>query len=149
MSLKMIILAFLGSAAPVIFFNIDRKKLFYAATGGALGYVCYAYFFEKTRNAAVATFIGAFAVNIYSEILARIIKTPASNFYVPGIFPLVPGYTAYRTISYMAEGRINTAIVMMWQTLTIGGAVAFGIMLSATIVKYIKHVGQKTKKAFR
>ncbi|WP_242863395.1 threonine/serine exporter family protein [Clostridium botulinum] len=35
-----------------------------------------------TGSSIIGSFWGAFVVNAYSEIMARIIKTPASMFYV-------------------------------------------------------------------
>ncbi len=51
----------------------------------------------------MASFVGAFMVGIYSEVMARKLKTPAMQFSIPGIFPLVPGITAYYAINSIVE----------------------------------------------
>lgn len=135
--IKMTILAFLGSVFPVILFNIDRKKIIYAGIGGALGWIIYSLTLSYTNNTIIGSFAGAFIVNIYSEAMARIKKTPASMFYVPGIFPLVPGITAYNALNYAVQGYIDLSIREAGLALSIGGAIAFGIMLSFTIIKFI------------
>lgn len=143
MLIKMTILAFLGSAFPVVLFNIDRKKIIWAGIGGALGWIAYSIFLDRTGSPIVGSFFGAFVVNLYSEIMARKIKTPASMFYVPGIFPLVPGITAYSTISQIVENNFAEAINTGILTLAIGGAIAFGIMLSSNCIKFVIKVYYK------
>lgn len=137
MLLKMTVLSFLGSIFPVILFNIDRKKIIWTGIGGALGWIAYSVLLDISQSSVIGSFFGAFVVNIYSEIMARIKKTPASMFYVPGIFPLVPGITAYSTINYIVQKQYDKALTTGVLTLSIGGAIAFGIMLSSTIFKFI------------
>lgn len=143
MLLKMTILSFLGSVFPVILFNIDRKKIIWTGIGGALGWIAYSITLDFSGSTVIGSFFGAIAVNIYSEIMARVKKTPASMFYVPGIFPLVPGITAYSTINYVVQGKFNEALSKAALTLAIGGAIAFGIMLSSTLVKFITQLANK------
>jgi uncharacterized membrane protein YjjB (DUF3815 family) len=140
MLIKMTLLSFLGSVFPVILFNIDRKKIIWCGLAGALGWIVYSLIFSITGSEALGSFFGAFAVNLYSEFMARIIKTPASMFYVPGIFPLVPGITAYSTIISIVQSNFPVALNKGILTLAIGGAIAFGIILSSTIVRLISNI---------
>lgn len=142
--IKMTILSFLGSVFPVILFNIDRKKIIWCGLAGALGLIVYSLSLSLTGSEVIGSFFGAFAVNIYSEFMARIIKTPASMFYVPGIFPLVPGITAYSTVISIVQSDFSVALNKGILTLAIGGAIAFGIMLSSTIVRLISNIMNKT-----
>lgn len=145
MSIKMILLAFGGSIFPVILFNIDRRKIIYAGIGGVLGWICYSMVLERSGSQVIASFFGALAVNAYSELMARIIKTPASMFYVPGIFPLVPGITAYSTINYLVEKNFNAAQNSGMLMLGIAGAIGFGIMLSTAVAGFISKVCRNVK----
>lgn len=140
MSVKMVALAFVGSVFPVILFNIDRKKIIYAGIGGALGWIIYSIILTKTSSEVIGSFFGALVVNAYSELMARIIKTPASMFYVPGIFPLVPGITAYSTITYLVQSNFTAAQSSGILMLGIAGAIAFGIMLSSTFFGFISKI---------
>ena len=130
-----VILAFLGSVFPAILFNIDRKKLFWAGLSGALGWSTYLTVFSFNSSSVLAVFAGTFIVGIYSEFMARRLKTPAIEFSIPGIFPLVPGITAYYTINALVEQNYNIAMTKGLLTLAAGGAIGFGIMLSATTYK--------------
>lgn len=144
--IKMTLLAFLGSVFPVILFNIDRKKIGWAGLGGAIGWIAYSIVFAEVGSSIIGSFFGAFVVNIYSELMARKLKTPASMFYIPGIFPLVPGITAYSTITYLVEANFGAALNKGVLTIAIGGAIAFGMMLSSTIVKFISKVRATIKQ---
>lgn len=146
MLIKMTLLAFLGSVFPVILFNIDRKKIGWAGLGGAIGWIAYSIVFAEMGSSIIGSFFGAFVVNLYSELMARKLKTPASMFYIPGIFPLVPGITAYSTITYLVEANFGAALNKGVLTLAIGGAIAFGMMLSSTIVKFISKVRATVKQ---
>lgn len=144
MLIKMTLLSFLGSVFPVILFNIDRKKILWCGLAGALGWIIYSITYTLTGSEVIGSFGGAFAVNIYSEFMARIIKTPASMFYIPGIFPLVPGITAYSTIIAIVQSNFPDALSRGILTLAIGGSIAFGIMLSSTIAKLISKIVLKS-----
>ena len=131
-------LAFLGSVFPVVLFNIDRHKILWTGLGGALGWLVYSLVLAGSGSAVAGSFCGAFAVNLYSEGMARVKETPASMFYVPGI-------TAYGTISLVAEGRYDAALQQGALTLGIGGGIGFGIMLSATLVRFVPLVKRRLR----
>ncbi|MCR4943394.1 MAG: threonine/serine exporter family protein [Clostridium sp.] len=135
MLIKMTILSFLGSVFPVILFNIDRKKIFWCGLAGGLGWIGYSITLSHTNNSIIASFVGAIIVNLYSELMARIIRTPASMFYIPGIFPLVPGILAYSSITSFLEKDYSSALNNGMLTLAIGIAISLGIMISSSLVK--------------
>lgn len=141
--LKQIILAFFGSVFPVILFNIDRKKIGWAGICGVTGWITYCFIYSRYNSPIMASFIGASAVGMYSEFMARRLKTPASMFSIPGIFPLVPGITAYNTVRFIVENNLSEAYSKGMQTIAVGGAIGFGIMLASTTVRFISIIKQK------
>ena len=140
-----IILAFFGSIFPAILFNIDRKKLVWAGLCGAIGWATYLVVFNFMNSSVMASFAGTFIVGIYSEFMARKLKTPGIEFSIPGIFPLVPGITAYYTISYIVDQNYSLAYSKGLQTIAAGGAIGFGIMLSTTTFRFIVKALIKSK----
>lgn len=143
---KQIVLAFLGSIFPVILFNIDRKKIIWAGFCGALGWTAYLLVYNHINSSVMAYFSGAFIVGIYSEFMARKLKTPAVEFSIPGTFPLVPGITAYKTINYIVEQNYSLAYSKGMQTIAAAGAIAFGIMLSSTTFRFISMIIRSNRK---
>jgi len=138
--IKQIVLAFFGSIFPVILFNIDRRKIIWTGFCGAIGWATYLVVFGIRGSSVLASFAGTFAVGIYSEFMARRLKTPAIQFSIPGMFPLVPGITAYNTVSCIVEQNYSLAYSKGMETLAVGGAIAFGIMLSSTTYRFISKV---------
>lgn len=144
--IKQIVLAFFGSIFPVILFNIDRKKIIWTGFCGAIGWATYLVIHKYTYSPIMASFAGSFIVGIYSEFMARKLKTPAVQFSIPGIFPLVPGITAYNTINHLVEQNYSLAYSTNIQTIAIGGSIAFGIMLSSTTFRFMSQIIIQNKK---
>ncbi|WP_080974763.1 threonine/serine exporter family protein [Clostridium sporogenes] len=142
MVIKQIILAFFGSVFPVVLFNIDRKKIIWTGFAGSIGWTAYLIVYNYIYSPVMASFVGAFMVGLYSEFMARKLKTPAMQFSIPGIFPLVPGITAYYAINSIVEQNYSLAYSKGFQTVAVGGAIAFGIMLSSTTVRFITKITQ-------
>ncbi|MBV7275183.1 threonine/serine exporter family protein [Clostridiaceae bacterium UIB06] len=138
------------SVFPVILFNIDRKKIIWTGICGAIGWMAYLLVYNYAHSSVSASFTGAFIVSIYSELMAKKLKTPAIQFSIPGIFPLVPGITAYNTINSIVEQNYSLAYSKGMETVAVGGAIAFGIMLSSTtfrfILKLMKNTSHKEKQ---
>ena len=135
MLLKMTLLSFLGSVFSVILFNIDRKRIIWCGLAGGLGWIAYSITLNKKSNSVISSFVGALIVYLYSELMARIIHTPASMFYIPGIFPLVPGILAYSSITSFLEKDYASALNNGILTVAIGIAISFGIMISSSLIK--------------
>lgn len=143
--IKQIVLAFFGSIFPAILFNIDRKKLSQAGLCGAIGWTTYLLIYRYNHSFITGCFAGAFVVGIYSEFMSRKFKTPVVQFSIPGIFPLVPGITAYNTISSIAQHDYSAAYSKGIQTLASGGAIAFGIMFSSTTFRLLLRIIKLTQ----
>ena len=144
--IKQIILAFFGSMFPVILFNIDRKKIIWAGLCGAIGWATYILVFNYKSSIGMASFAGAFTVGIYSEFMARKLRTPSIQFSIPGIFPLVPGIIAYKAINYIVEQNYSAAYFKGIQIIVAGGAIGFGIMLSTTTFSFISKLIKQKKR---
>jgi uncharacterized membrane protein YjjB (DUF3815 family) len=135
--MKEIILAFIGSYCPAILFNIERKNLIWAGLCGAAGWTAYSSVLALTESNIFAVFIAAIIISLMSEILAKILKTPATVFYIPSLFPIVPGIPAYYTVLYIIDKKIMEATYKGLETLSSAGAISFGILLISTIFRYI------------
>ena len=99
------------------------------------GWVVYVFVITMTGQLFFSVFAGAIAVSVFSEIMARILKMPATVFSVPGIFPLVPGIAAYETIQFLLSDKLQEAGGKMVETLAAAGAIAFGILLVTALFK--------------
>ena len=133
--LVQIITAALGTLGFSLVFGAKRSHLFWLSLGGALSWAAYVAAEALYASEPLRYFIAASAVTVYSEIFARILKTPTVNILIPAILPLVPGGILYYTMRY----AIAKDWVLFFEngslTISIALAIALGIITVSTIVK--------------
>ena len=130
-----------------IIFNIKGKNLIFAAIGGGVGWFTYLLSLELGLSKILAMFLSSIVISIYSEIFARILKTPVTTLIVSALIPLVPGSGMYNTMYQTIIGNLYEAISTWLETLAFAGTLAIGIILVSTITKQISIINlHKTKK---
>lgn len=137
-----LVLAFVGSLCAGVLFNVNKKNLLWIGLSGMCGWLVFAWMNVVAREAMLATFFGAVAVSLYSEIMARVLKSPATVFSVSGIFPIVPGIPAYNAVQYIVENRLPEAAAKVVQTMGSAGAIAFGILLVTAVFRFASRLKQ-------
>jgi uncharacterized membrane protein YjjB (DUF3815 family) len=137
--IKYFILAFIGSVAPAIVINIERRVLIWAGLGGALGFCIALSFNPASLSFSIPQiFCGTVVVGIYSEIMAKVHKTPSTVFLIPGIFPLVPGIAAYQTMQSLVENNTQQAAAYALNTIFKAFTIAFGIMIVTALFRFFR-----------
>ncbi|MBU5269329.1 threonine/serine exporter family protein [Clostridium cochlearium] len=131
--------AFIATFAFTILFNIKGRNTFFAAIGGGLGWFVYTFSLSLNISTILSFFNASIVVATYSEIMARILKTPVTTILICAIIPLVPGSGMYYTMLETIKGDINKALTEGLNTLTIAGVIAIGIILVSSIVKLINY----------
>ena len=86
-----IIASFFGSFGFAIIYNIRGRRVLIPAIGGAVFWAVYLVFLHFVNNEYLGFFVVAILITIYSEIWARILKTPATTVLMPTVIPLIPG----------------------------------------------------------
>ena len=81
--------------------------------------------------------VGAFAAT-YSEIAAKIAKTPATLFLLPALIPLVPGGSAYYAMLGLVQNRFDD----MRRYALLTGQWAVGLAAGICVVAVIRQIGQ-------
>ena len=123
-----VVSAFIASMAFGIIFNIKNRNLFFAALCGALGWFVY----KLSLNNGFSISLSA-----YSEVFARILKTPVTTFIIVALIPLVPGGGMYYTMLEAITGNIMTSLEIGIETIASAGVLAIGIILVSTLTKAI------------
>ena len=121
------LIALSGFTATVgfgVLFNIKGKKLYLAGIGGMLGGVIYSFCKMNEFPEALSLFYAGVGFALYSEIFARICHTPVTTFIICALIPLVPG-----------KGMYETGL----DTLIYAGALALGIILVSTLMRFFRH----------
>ena len=99
--------SFIASCGFGIIFNIKGKKLFFAAIGGGLSWFVYALGLHLNLSTISSLFISSICFSIYSEIFARILKTPVTTLVICCLIPLVPGAGMYYTMYEAITGNVT------------------------------------------
>ena len=137
--------ALIGCIGFAIIFNIHGPGSLLCTLGGGLTWAVYCLCFHFTANPVFSNFIAAVFASIYSESMARIRKYPAISYLVVSLFPLLPGAGIYYTANYIVRSdMINFATTGM-QTIAIAGALAAGILIVSTSVRFWSDWKKKRK----
>ncbi len=110
------------------------KTLAFASLGGAIGWLVYL-LFGFVREDLFQYFVATIATAVYSEILARVMKKPATEFQIVALLPLVPGGGIFYTMEYCVIGNNEKFMETGLHTLGIAGALATGILLVSSIFR--------------
>lgn len=144
--------AFIASFAFGIVFNIKGKNLFFSALCGALGWFIYKFSLKMGSSDTTALFLAAVGLSVYSEIFARVLKTPVTTFVITALIPLVPGGGMYYTMVEAITGNIIKSLEIGIKTLASAGTLALGIILvstlTKTLLKYNSNKKIKTENEF-
>ena len=129
--------AFIACASFCFIFQV-RKPLFIllCSLNGAISWLVYLLTdflpFEAARY-----FVATIAVSALAEILARVLKAPATIFLVIGIIPLVPGGGLYYTMDYLINGDFAMFTAKGLQTAAAAGAIAAGASMVTSLVRML------------
>ena len=105
--------------------------------GGTLGWIVYLLVIPYLSN-IMSSLCAMIIVALFSEIMARICKVPATIFIVVGCFPIVPGKGIYQTMLYLISYDQKLFIDSLFQTVGTALALATAILIVSTFIKTIK-----------
>ena len=135
--------AFFSSLGFGILFNIKGNKLFYAGIGGGLSWFVSIYCETLGLNTTSSFFIASIVFSIYSEIMARILKTPVTTLIICALIPLVPGGGMYYTMYEAINGNIMKSIELGMNTISSAGSLALGIIFVSTLTRLLMRAKRK------
>lgn len=130
--------------------NVRGKNLIFSSLGG--GFTWFFYLLSShylTSSSLLCFFTASVFASIYSEVMARVLKTPATTFIIYSIIPLVPGWGMYNTMLQSIQGHINESLSTGLNTLEIAGTIAVGIFLVSSIFKAAALFRRKLSKINR
>ena len=141
-----IITAFFGTLGFSLVFKSKSKLILVNSIGGAFIWLVYLMLFSNTDNIFISYLLAAIAAGIYSEITARIYKTPATTILIPTIVPMIPGASLYYTLRAFFKNDLNELMLNGGNTLKIATAIALGIIIVSAVVKIINLVNKKSNQ---
>ena len=122
--------ALLGSAGFALIFNVRKQLLPLAALGGAVCWGTYLLAGCATESVFLQSFAASAATAIWSEAFARVKKTPAQQYLIIGLIPLVPGGTLYYAMSALVRQDWGQAQLYGYRVFVLGIAAGVSLTLS-------------------
>ena len=139
-----IITCILGTFGFSVLLKVSKQKIVFTIIGGAISAAISAIMINNGANIFSATFCAMVAICIYSEILARIIKTPANVILLPSTIPLLPGGSLYYSLSFLIHSDKQHFYMYAKETILTGLGIALGAILVSIIITFITDI--KTNK---
>lgn len=120
-----------------VVFRLSGGKLFWAALGGALGWLSFRFAQRWLDSDIACYFLATVVISGYAEYMARRFQAPASIYLVISLIPLVPGGGIYDTMEACMQGLAGEAAKTGLHTIGIAGALAVGIVLVSSTVRLL------------
>lgn len=146
--LVMIVTAAAGTLGYCLLINVKRNKIVYGCLGGVVSTFLYCVCVEAGLTPLLQNLIPAAVVTLYAEVLARVIKAPATVFLIPSIIPLVPGGRLYYTMRAIVDGDADSAKIYAMETIVIALGIAVGIVVISLVFYHISHKNIQYKVRF-
>ncbi len=138
--------ALLGSFGFALVFNSKIKYAVVGAFGGICAWGIYLIadmFFDRVFF--ICLFASFFAA-LFSEICAKLFKTPAPVFFITAVIPLIPGSMLYYTISNIVISDWSAASKFAFLTAEYAFAIAIGGSFVWGIRRIIRRIIRKNQK---
>ena len=136
-ALIQILTSFIGSLGFSILYNLRGTKLFLSALGGMLSWCVFLLLEAAIPSEAVRYFFCSFFLAVYAEVLARILRTPATTFLIPPLIPLIPGGSLYHTMRYGLNKQWSLCLAQAFYTLKLALGLALGIIAVLSVLGVI------------
>lgn len=139
--------AYLGALGFGTIYNLHGKKLLFASLGGLLAWVVYLTVNQFTDSPYPCAFIASVALTLYSELMARLHKTPVTIFLVTSAIPLIPGAGLYRSVRALMLRNAEAAAQQGTYTLLFAASMAAGITVTTLLFRlFLTNIHQYNRK---
>lgn len=137
--------SFISTLGFAISFNNKYKHLPIVSIGGVVSCAAYLFTYIATDDIFISVMVGSMVSTIMAEILARVLKSPATVFLIPTIIPFVPGAMLF----FMMYNLINGNIGLFTENFTGLGlaslGIAVGIILASVFFQIVFKLIKKIK----
>lgn len=128
-----LIAGFFCAAGFSVMFNMPRRLIVCAGVSGVAGILPYLLIIQSGGGLIVAAIAGSIAVGLTAEFFAARTKNPSSLFTIPGIIPLVPGYSLYYAMLYLVQNDVELAAQKGAEAVITAISIACGIAISMSL----------------
>ncbi len=132
-----VIVVLIGSFCFGTLFNFRGRKLLACALGGILSWGLYLVLGHWIVSEPLNYFIVSLVISVYAEVIARLLKTPATPVVTTSLIPLIPGGSLYYTMAYAFESDFERFLEKAVSTLQLASALALGIILISALSRLV------------
>ena len=143
-ALKIIISGTIGTIGFSLLFKSNPRRTGFNALGGMITCIVYVVASEIFDQEFLQNFFPALVATAYAEIMARVLKAPATPILACSIISLVPGGKLYYTTYYFVVGQMSLFRYTLTETLRIAAGLAVGIIVISVIVNEVNSHKFKT-----
>lgn len=131
------LLCVIGTAGFCIILNVSKSTFLPAVIGGAVSAFTAALLESNGAGLFKTILISMIALCAYSEVAARLLKTPVSVIMIPGSIPLLPGGSLYYMMSYLVHFNSDMFYHYAAETVLTGLGIALGAVIVSIAVKFL------------
>lgn len=148
-----LVTAFLGTLGFALLFHVRRERLLPACLGGILAWGVYLLMGLVVSADMIRYFVAAVVLTIYAEVMARVLKCPATLFIIVAVIPLVPGGALYGAMYHFVKGDFAASSAQGVSTLLLAVAIAAGMLFPMSLFQLVRRTrelkAQEQKKQDR
>lgn len=145
--IRLSLLATLGTLGFSILFRLPKKRIPVMLIGAFLTsliqLVCDAKAEQFFTGAMLATLFAVW----FSELFARLLRTPAIVLLTPILIPLVPGGSLFYTMQGILLGNTEQIRQFAMETAQVGFGIAFGTLVATAIARFITETLYRKRKS--
>lgn len=145
--IKFILSGVFGTVGFSILFKVKKERIFFIAIGGALVAGVYLVSCKFTDYPLLQNLFPALTATVYSELMARLLKLPATPVLACSIISLVPGGKLYYTTYHLVMGNDELFRTSLTETVEIAAGLAIGIICVSVVMHEINR--QKFKNVLK
>ena len=135
-----------GSLGFALIFRLSARYLLPASFGGLLAFVVYFVCDTFGMGLFTANLLAAIVGSLYSELLARMMKTPSVEFMIPCIIPLVPGSMLYHTMSHLLAAEYAPAFDSFVKAMMTALGIAAGVIVLSVVSGILAGIAKAKKQ---
>ena len=137
----------IGAVGFALLFNVRGKRLLLFFLGGALDWAVYLLCTHNGLSVFVGLLLATMTAALFSEILARIVRTPVLILLVPMLVPLIPGRGLYNTMDALIRGERERFLSSGISTISCAAAICLGIICVTAITQLVFTLWEHLRKA--
>ncbi|MGL5414493.1 MAG: threonine/serine exporter family protein [Clostridium sp.] len=129
-----------GALGYALMYNVKKGKILAATIGGFFTITTYVIVNGIYNDIIFSTAIASAVITVYSEVLARKLKAPATVFLLPGIIPLVPGGGLFYTMTGLLTGNKAEFHSYGLSTLQTTAGIAIGVIIASLVFYHLNRI---------